>query len=251
MVFRHTTRRPLIVAHRGSSALAPENTLAAISLAIDKGADMIEVDVRLTRDFFLVVHHDRNVRRTTNGKGNIWDLTLDELRRLDAGSWFSPRFGRERIPTLRQVMELLPDHVTINIEMKTDGDPRTRIALEEASILAVLEKRFEDRAIISSFDHKFLKRVHSLYPAITTGALYVPVRDARKSPSRLARNLGVHAFICSRTQVRPRLVVDAHEHDLIVGCYTINTAAHLEAMLALNVDAIITDNPGKIAGMVR
>lgn len=239
------------MAHRGCSASAPENTLAAFSMAIDHGADMVELDVRLTRDFFLVVHHDQNVRRTTNGKGNIWDLTLEELRRLDAGSWFSPRFRQERIPTLRQVMELLPDHVSMNIEVKSDGDPRKKIALEEACILAVLEKRFEDRTIISSFDHKFLKRIHALYPAISTGALYVPMRDARKSPSQLARSLGVHAFICSRTQMRQRFVADAHDHNLIVGCYTINSAAHLETMLRLNVDAIITDDPGKIAGMVR
>ena len=195
-------KKPLIVAHRGASGSAPENTMAAFRRAVAAGADMIELDVRLTQDFHIVVHHDRNVRRTTNGKGNVWNLTLSHVRTLDAGSWFSPRFQGEHVPTLREVMEyLLPLHVNLNIEVKTDGDPRRHTHFEECVILIIMEKGFEDRVLVSSFDHTFLKRMHALFPAIKTGALYHPVRDMRKKPSHLCSRIGASAFICSRTQL--------------------------------------------------
>jgi glycerophosphoryl diester phosphodiesterase len=208
---------------------------------------MIELDVRLTRDFHIVVHHDRNVRRTTNGKGNIWDLSLQQIRALDAGSWFDPKFYRERIPTLREVMEfLLPTNVNLNIEVKTDGDPRKRTRFEECVILIIMEKRFEERALVSSFDHKFIKRMHELFPDIKTGALYHPLRDARRKPSILCSRIGASAFICSRTQLRPRMIADAHTHNIMVACYGVNTPQHLESALQRGVDAVVTDWPEKM-----
>lgn len=240
-------KTPLIVAHRGASGSSPENTMAAFRKAVQAGADMIELDVRLTKDFHLVVHHDRNVRRTTNGKGNIWDLTLEQLRTLDAGSWFSPKFQRERIPTLREVMEfLLPTRVNLNIEVKTDGDPRKRTHFEECVILIILEKRFEERALVSSFDHKFLKHMHSLFPTIKTGALYHPVRDVRKKPSTLCQRIGASAFICSRTQLRRRMIDDVRAHGLILASYGVNTPQDFDTIVDLGVDAVVTDWPDKM-----
>lgn len=221
--------------------------MASFQRAVAEGADLIELDVRLTEDFHLVVHHDRNVRRTTNGKGEIRGLTLPQLRSLDAGSWFSPRFEHERIPTLREVMEyLLPSRVNLNIEAKTDGDPRKRIHFEECIILIIMEKRFEDRVLVSSFDHKFLKRMNALFPAIRTGALFHPVRDVRKKPSVLCSRIGATAFICSRTQVRRPMVEDAHAHKVMVAVYGVNTAQHFDKMVSLGADAIVTDWPGKM-----
>ncbi len=241
-----TRKKPFVIGHRGSSGTAPENTLASFHQAIDAGADMVELDVRLTKDFFLVVLHDRDVRRTTNGSGKIWNLTLEELRRLDAGSWFSPEFTGERIPTLRQVMELLPQNVLLNMEVKTDGDPRKRIAMEEACILAVLEKKFEERVLISSFDHRFLRRLHFLYPRIPTGALYHPVRDAAKKPSGISRRIGAGVFICGRTQLRQRFVDDARAHKIMTACYVVNTPQQLEKVVRLGVNAVVTDFPKRM-----
>jgi len=238
--------KPFVVAHRGSSGSAPENTLASFRLALEEGAESLELDVRMTRDFHLVVHHDQNVRRTTNGSGFIWEKTLQEIRLLDAGSWFSPRFKGEQIPTLRQVLELTPPHVQINIEAKTDGDPRTGIHMEESCILIVLEKGAEDRVLVSSFDHKFLSRMHDFYPAIKTGALYVPVRDVRKTPSSLSRSIGISAFVCSLAQLRKRFVDDAHAHGVTVACYTVNTPDQLAKGVKAGVDAVITDVPKRI-----
>lgn len=241
------SKRLLVVAHRGASGSAPENTMAAFHKAVIAGADMIELDVRLTKDFHIVVHHDRNVRRTTNGKGNICDLTLQQLRMFDAGSWFDPKFHRERIPTLREVMEfLLPTRVHLNIEVKTDGDPRKRTRFEECVILIVMEKRFEERAFVSSFDHKFLKRMNELFPDIKTGALYHPVRDARKKPSTICSRIGAGTFICKHTQLRRQMVTDAHHHKLVITTYGVNTPEHLEKVARLGVDAVVTDWPEKI-----
>jgi glycerophosphoryl diester phosphodiesterase len=237
----------LVVAHRGASGSAPENTMAAFRQAVIEGTDMIELDVRLTKDFHIAVHHDRNVRRTTNGKGNVWDLTLQQLRALDAGSWFHQKFGRERIPTLREVMEfLLPTRVNLNIEVKTDGDPRKRTHFEECVILIIMEKRFEERSLVSSFDHKFLKHLRELFPDIKTGALYHPVRDVRKKPSTLCSKIGASAFICSHTQLHQRMIDDARSHKLVVATYGVNTPQHFDKVASLGVDAVVTDWPDKM-----
>ena len=221
--------------------------MAAFQKAVAAGVDMVELDVRMTKDFHLVVHHDRSVRRTTGGKGNIWNMTLQEVRTLDAGSWFNPKFYRERIPTLREVLEfLLPTNVGINIEVKTDGDPRKGAHLEECVILVIMEKRFDERTLVSSFDHKFLKNVHSLFPAIKTGALYHPVRDVRKKPSALCTNIGASAFVCSRTQINKKMVLDAKSKKLVVACYGVNTPQHFAEVLDLGVDAVVTDWPEKL-----
>ena len=249
-MLKRKTDRPTIVAHRGSSGSAPENTIAAFRMGINEGANMIELDVRMTRDFFLVVLHDQDIKRTTNGVGKVWDFSLQELRAFDAGQWYGPKFKGERIPTLRQVMELLPPHVTLNIEVKTDGEPRQRLALEEACILAIMEKKLEQRTIVSSFDHAYLKRFHHLFPAIRTGALYLPVRDTLSTPSRLAQTLGISAFICAKNQVTKKMVEDAHAHDIPVACYTVNAREDLDKMLNLQVDTVISDYPGQIREML-
>jgi glycerophosphoryl diester phosphodiesterase len=245
-VKRNSRKRPLVAAHRGASGIAPENTLAAFRRAINQGADILELDVRMTRDFHVVVHHDRDVRRTTGANGCIWDLTLQQIRMLDAGRLFHPRFAGQQIPTLRQVLEMVPSHVGVNIEAKTDGDPRKHLAFEEVCILIIMEKKFEDRVIVSSFDHRFLERIHRLFPAIRTGALAMPIRDMRKKPSQIARRTGAGAFICDRSMLRQKHVDDAHGRNILVGSYVINTPQHLREAVDLGVDVVVTDFPGRI-----
>ena len=243
-----TAKRPLIVAHRGASGSTPENTMAAFRKAVIAGADMIELDIRLTKDFHIVVHHDHTLRKTAGARGSICDLTLQQLRTLDIGSWFDPKFHRERIPTLREVMEfLLPTNVNLNIEVKTDGDPRKRTRFEECIILIIMEKRFEDRALVSSFDHKFIKRIRELFPDIKTGALYHPVRDLRKKPSRICSAIGAGAFICSYSHLRKHIVDDVRSHKLILATYGVNTTQQFDKAVELGVDAIVTDWPEKMA----
>lgn len=252
MIYRRQTDQPLVVGHRGSAGTAPENTLASFHLAFADGVNMVELDCRMTRDFFLVVLHDQDIKRTTvGGNGKVWEYSLQELRAFDAGAWFAQEFKGERIPTLRQVMEILPPHVTLNIEMKTDGEPRERLAVEEACILAIMEKKLEKRTLVSSFDHKVVERIHKLYPPIKTGALYLPVRDAGKKPSTMARRMGVSAFICGKKFLTKRMVQDAHDHGITVGCYTVNNQKELSRALSLGVDAVISDHPGMIVDLLK
>ena len=200
----------------------------------------------MTKDYHFVVIHDRRVDRTTTGKGNVWDLTLQQIRFFDAGAWFAPRFRGEHVPTLREVMDFLPENVGLNIEVKTDGDPRSALALEESLVLIVRETEMITRTLVSSFDHRHLARLHRMDPQLRLGALYHPVRDISKTPSRLARRLGASAFICSRTQLRKRFVDDAHRHDVFIGVYGVNSVRHLTKMRSSGVDAVVTDYPEKI-----
>jgi glycerophosphoryl diester phosphodiesterase len=212
---------------------------------------MLELDVRMTADYHLVVMHDRDVRRTTNGRGRVSTLRLQELKLLDAGSWFSRRFRGEQVPTLREVMESLPANVALNIEVKTDGDHRKNLALEESLILLIREQGMEGRVLVSSFDHGHLRRMNRHDPSLPLGAIYFPIRDLSRLPSVIARRCGATAFICSRTQLRRRSVEDAHRHNLFIGVYGINTVEQLTRVRRFGVDAIVTDNPGKLARAAR
>jgi glycerophosphoryl diester phosphodiesterase len=242
--------RPLIVAHRGCSGAAPENTLAAFQMAASLGADMIELDVRMSRDGELMVIHDRRVDRTTNGSGSVFRKSAADLQALDAGSWYARRFTGERIPALRNVFRLLPRRIGLNIEVKTDGD-RRRSGLLAQKLGGLIRKESYDRQVlVSSFDHRFLLAFHLRYPSVPTGALYLAVRDFGKKPSRIGRRIGAHAFICSRAQVRKRLVTDAHTHRMLVAVYGVNHRSQLARMLELGVDAVITDHPGHMVRLL-
>jgi glycerophosphoryl diester phosphodiesterase len=225
--------------------------MASFRKAIAAGVDMIELDIRMTKDYHLVVMHDSTVRRTTNGTGAVCDMSLQDLKSLDAGSWYGPRFRGEQVPTLREVMEMLPSRVGLNIEVKTDGDPRPDRALEESLVLIIREQNMTSRVLVSSFDHSHLRRMHTLDPSLPLGVLYVPVRDLVRSPSAMARRCGASAFICSRTQLRKRFIDDAHKHGIVVGVYGVNTAEQYRSMTRYGIDAIVTDDPEKIARLIR
>jgi glycerophosphoryl diester phosphodiesterase len=246
----------LIVAHRGSSGSAPENTLAAFRQAIADGADGIELDVRLTKDGELIVLHDQRVNRTTNGRGKVWQLSCSAMQHLDAGSWYAKTFSGERIPTLREVLTLLhdvrnlPKNFLLNVEVKTDGQTRSRVRLGEALARLLREERSVARSLVSSFDHRFLKRVHELAPEVRIGALYLPVRDFRKKPSRLCSALGATAFVCSKAQLNKRLASDVLEAGLVLACYGVNRRQDVQKVLSLGASVVITDYPKEIRGQM-
>lgn len=225
--------------------------MAAFRMAVEAGADMLEFDVRLTRDQVLVVHHDRRLGRTSNGTGRVHDLTFDQIRRFDAGGWYARRFRGEMIPSLREVLEAFPASVGMNIEVKTDGDTRRRAGLAEALLGAIHECGRSTSLIVSSFDHTFLRRLHRYSPMIRIGALYLPVRDTLRSPAAVARRVGASVFICSRSQLRRRHVRDAHEHHIAVAAYGVETPGDLAAMQRAGVDAVITNHPGRIVRALR
>jgi glycerophosphoryl diester phosphodiesterase len=237
-----------IAAHRGSSGSAPENTLAAFRRATDEGADMIELDVRFSRDLYPVVIHDRTLRRTTNGRGRVHSSPWQYLRSLDAGGWFAPRFAGERIPLLSDVFDILPPEMPINVEVKTDGDRRPLPVLVDR--LAELLRHCARRrpVIVSSFNHRFLMQFAPLAGPFALGALLLPVRHTVLRPSTVARRLGATTVIYSRAQLRRRHVDDAHAHGIRVGVYTVNTPVQLRRVKGYGVDLVFTDFPSRLRG---
>ncbi len=235
--------RPLVIAHRGSSGEMPENTMAAFRGAADTGADMIELDVRLTLDGEFVVFHDRRLGRTARGRVPVRTLTLREIQSLDAGSWFGRAFRGERVPSLRDVMRWLPSGLGLNVEVKTDGDSRRGAVLEDQLLRLIRESGKKKSILVSSFDHRFLRRLRQLDSSVMTGALTMPFRDARWRASAIAHRAGASVYICSRAQLRRRFVRDAHQTGIAVACYDVNTLQHYARVWKAEIDAVITNYP--------
>lgn len=234
----------IVVAHRGSSGAAPENTMAAFHAAAAAGAGMIELDVRFSAEGTPVVIHDRTLRRTTtSGRGNVYATPLAQLQRLDAGEWFSSRFAGERIPTLHQVLTSLPPGVGINCEVKTDGDPRPRL-LRARTVAGTLEDCGKERMlIVSSFDHRFLSHLSRRAPGLVLGVLLQPIRDIARRASTLARKAGARYVFCSRRMIRHRMVDDVRRYGLSIGVYTVDTPAQLARAQRYDVDLVFTNHP--------
>ena len=232
-----------VIAHRGSSGTAPENTLLAFRRAVESGADWLELDVRRTADDGLVVFHDRTLNRTTDGRGPLIRRTVEELRSLDTGRWFSHRYAGERMPTLSMVLEKIPSRVGINVEVKTDGDPHWRSRTAQ-TLVEILRERGRGRPIlVSSFNHRFLKQLHMIAPTVRIGVLAMPLRDAGLLPSYFVRTVGAATFVCSRASLRKRHVHDAHRHGMKVYVYGVNSARHLSRPRRFGVDGVITNYP--------
>src|SRR6478736_8242354 len=159
----------LVIAHRGASGHAPENTLAAFRRAVMLGASFIETDLQLSRDARFVAIHDDTVNRTTNGQGKVHDLTLADLRRLDAGSWFGSEFAGERIPTLEEILEFAKKHdVVFYLELKPFGF----WGGEHALISALRESGEIARSVVISFDPGILAAIRKIEPTLMTGLLF-------------------------------------------------------------------------------
>ncbi|HMD14677.1 MAG TPA: glycerophosphodiester phosphodiesterase family protein, partial [Bacteroidota bacterium] len=154
-----TNRLPLIIAHRGSSAVAPENTLAAFKQAIRDRADAVELDIQLTSDGEVVVFHDRRLERTTDGKGLLQNHSLQELRALSAGAWFSPGFSSETIPTLQEVFDLIQGTIGINIEIKAERGFHSSYDLADRCCHLITANNLQHRVLVSSFSGSVIKRV--------------------------------------------------------------------------------------------
>jgi glycerophosphoryl diester phosphodiesterase len=236
--------RMLVVAHRGSSGSAPENTMAAFEIALQSGADIIECDVRLTSDGEVVVFHDRSLNRTTNGNGPVESSTLGELKRLDAGSWFSARFKGEQIPTLGEVLRLLDNRAFLNIELKADFRQRSRNTLLRKRVLDIIKaSRAERRVFLASFNHRMMYDIKEKHPQFKTAIIYKAVRDFAAHPSRLVSRARADAFVCGRWWLRSRLLADLHTHHIPLFVYTVNKERDVERMKRRSVYGVITNHP--------
>jgi glycerophosphoryl diester phosphodiesterase len=257
-----THKRPLFFAHRGGSALAPENTIPAFENGLALGADALELDVHYTRDGEIVVFHDETLERTTDGSGPISARTLDELRRLDAAYHFTPDSGATypwrgkgvTIPTLAEVFERFPG-VRINIEIKVGDEAGDR------RFAALLRDRgWEERAMVGSFDGATISR----FREISAG------RVATSASSPEVRNFLLRALFRATRRMRPdydalqvpetyrgiRVVSPtsirlAHELGLDVHVWTVDARADMERLLDWGVDGVMSDRPDTLAEVYR
>jgi len=239
----HNFPTPLFIAHRGLSARCPENTLAAFNGAIDAGAHMIELDVCLSKDRHLVVIHDETVDRTTNGAGAVKALTLDQLGRLDAGSWFDPRFNKERLPTLAQVLDAVKGHLMVNIEIKPEAfEPDGPTDAVERQVLSLVrEKNMLDEVLVSSFEWLMLENIRKLESGIALGLLSdVPADERLRHWYQRINAFSWHPDFRVLTQQQ---VESLHALGARVFPYAVDGRIDSRGMLAMGVDGLIVDDP--------
>jgi glycerophosphoryl diester phosphodiesterase len=252
--------RPIVFAHRGGSALRPENTIAAFDHGLSLGADGLEFDVHLSRDGVVVVHHDATLDRTTSGKGPVAALTADELGRLDAAYWFRGQDAAEYpfrglgsgVPTLRQVLRRYPG-VRLIIELKVNAPALAHRTIDEVRAAGAI-----DRVALGSFGTRVLRAARLYEPRIRTGssreetrlALYrswvrLPVRRPNYQEYQVPEVAGATRV------VTPRFVRDAHAAGCAVHVWTVDEAADMRRLIGWGVDGIISDRPDVAVQVAR
>ncbi len=233
--------RPCIFAHRGASAYAPENTLAAFELALQQGAPAIELDVKLSADGHAVVIHDPTVDRTTNGKGKVARLSLAELRALDAGSFFSEKYRGEKIPTLEEVFDLVGKRALINIELTNYTTPRDSLVEEVCRL--VREHHMEENVLFSSFLPRNLHQAAILLPEVPRGLLALEGWKGlwmRSFQFFFGNYQALHPYV---SDVTPQQIASVHRIGRRVHVWTVNDAEWIRRLLKWGADGIFTDDP--------
>ena len=229
------------IAHRGSSGSYPENTRLAFEKAIEAGADMIEMDCRLSKDGHVVVIHDDRLDRTARAKGFVKGKTLRQLKKLDVGAWLKKSFKGERIQTLEEILEIVSGKVEINLEIKSVL--RGPLGIELKVLFIVSHFDYLERTIFSSFDYQSLRRLRELAPDVRIGVLYgAGIKD---NPFQAAREMNAYSLHIQREFATPHFLEEARELGLKSFVWTVNEVKEMEKFLSLGVDGIISDFPEK------
>lgn len=237
-------RRPLVIAHRGASAYRPENTLPAYELAVEQAADMIEIDLHLTRDGAIVISHDADLGHF-GAKGEIGDLDLEEVRALDAGR----KSGRrEQVPTLDEVLDGFGRRIPFNLEIKRSERRGDYAGLEALALAALEQRNLLAQTLFSSFYDSVLERLRRQAPAARLAALVSPMAPARWLERALA--VGAEAVNPHYALVNRDLVEQAHAAGLAVYVYTVDAEAEMSRLLALGVDGLFTNRPDRMRALL-
>ena len=239
----------MVVAHRGFSGEAPENTLAAFRKAIEVGSDMIELDIQLTKDGKIVVIHDEALERTTNGKGKVGEHTFREIRDLDAGSRFGRPFSEEKIPTLQEVLDLAKGKVLVNIEIKNPTHGKYAITeLADQGLETVKKAGMLNRVIFSSFNPASLEWVRNKEPRAWTAFLYH--RDW-SSLSEVTQGKGWQVLNLHNSFLTRGKIEKIHQERIKVNVYTVNSEEELEQFVNWGADGIITNHPDRLIRILK
>lgn len=235
-------QNPTVMAHRGLSADAPENTLYAFSDAISVGADFIELDVQQTRDGVLVVMHDSNLKRTTGVNKDIWDVDYADIQNLDAGSWFDPAYANARIPTLEETLQFVDKQARLNIEIKPTKHGSDTLEQDVAELIT--QYQYTDACYVTSFSYGSLKKVKEVNPEIRTGYL-MSVAYGQFYSLKYA-----DAFSLNKVFVTSQVVNAAHQQGKQIFAWTVNSMSEVRSLCNLHVDSIITDDPVMVQNVI-
>jgi glycerophosphoryl diester phosphodiesterase len=233
--------RVLNFAHRGASHDAPQNTLAAFRLAVEMGADGVELDVQASRDGEAMVIHNFTLDATTDGQGRVADKTLAELKELDAGSWFDIRYAGQRVPTLQEVIVEVGHQLLLNIELKTRVFGSANLTAEVVRLIE--DHNLTHRTIVSSFNPFALRRVKRLNRRISTGLIYHFDLPAHLVRSLLIFLAGSGALHPEKHLINRKYMAWAKERGYRVNAWTVDEPAEMKRLIALGVDGIITNRP--------
>lgn len=249
-----------VIAHKGASGLAPENTMAAFKKALELGVDQIELDVRHTEDEEIIVFHDQRLDRIaldTLGNqvtGDVHDYTLEEIKQFDVGTWFDSKFKDERIPTLKEVLDFVDGQCDVLIEIKHMDHPHYHDFAEKLVDVVLQEKNGEDWILLQSYEPQYLDEVHELDPLIQTKALIVGEDSApllafyietRIHMGRAKESNRMKAINPQWETLSPRRVFQMHAKGYEVHAYPVNERDDMIKMLNAGVDGIITDYPDR------
>jgi glycerophosphoryl diester phosphodiesterase len=242
-------KKPIIIAHRGASAYAPENTMAAFQKAVDLSADGIEFDVKCSKDGEMVIIHDQTLDRTTNGHGKVVEKSLKDLRNLDAGTWFSSEFVGEKIPILSEVLEEFSKRLLINIELTNYSSISDGLANKAANL--VKQMGVENRVFFSSFHPYNLFITRKILPNVPTALLALPGKKGWIFRSNLMRWLSPYMIHPFYRDVDKRFIKKQHQKNRKVNVWTVNTEMQIKKLLKENVDGLITDDPSLVKRIIN
>ena len=236
------TERPLNIAHRGASGHAPENTMAAFRLAVEQGADWIELDVHQTADGHLVVLHDLTLKRTAGDPSPVQTLTLKQIKKFDVGLWWDKAYRGERVPTLDEVLAFAEGRIRVQIELKHGSSLYPGI--EKRLIEIIARHRAENRTAVSSFETEALKTLRELDDKIPLGLLTRKTRP--RDILEEAESLKVRSIHISTRRLSKDLLTQAHLNDLPLYAYTVNRPSLMKRYLAMGADGLFTNFPDRL-----
>ncbi len=250
--------RPWVIAHRGYRSSFPENTFCAFEAAIEVKADMIELDVSLSRDRVPVVIHDKNLDRTTDGEGLVADFSISELKKLDAGSWFNKEFKGEKIPTLEETLDLIKGRINVNIEIKPESfeisEPIDAIEIQVCKLIERL--KMEDEVIISSFEHSFFSRIQNFCKKSNklNFIRLAPLLDVFQNKElilSICRRAKAYSFHPNSSFLTESLILELKAAGYKIFPYTINENYRMKELIKSGVSGIITDEPEKLRKLIE
>lgn len=239
-----------VIAHRGASFSAPENTMPAFNKAIEMKADMIELDVLPTRDNTPVVLHDKKLNRTTNGNGPVASMLYRELQELDAGSWFDPSYKNTKIPSLETVLEWAKNKIALNIEIKGNSIRSGSKSLEKLILEMINQYDMQDHIVISSFNCKAIRKVKYLSPGTSTALLNWKYSYGTWRVYNFMHRCKADGLNILARQMKPPLMDLLKNNHIPVWIYTLNSEAGMKSVIRKGATGIFTDRPDLLRRVV-